>query len=73
VLDLPVHTSSADLVSEAVAEPWEHIGFVRIDARRLAREGNGRPASSPSCHRTSPSSSAATRAWDSWPTTPRPG
>ena len=39
VLDVPVHSSTAELVSEAIAELWEHIGYVRVDARALEREG----------------------------------
>lgn len=39
VLDVPVNSSSADLMSEAIAELWEHIGYVRVDARALEREG----------------------------------
>jgi hypothetical protein len=39
VLDVPVHCSSADLVSEAVAELWEYLGYVRVDARALERDG----------------------------------
>jgi hypothetical protein len=39
VLDVPVHSSSEDLVSEAIAELWEYIGYVRVDARMLELDG----------------------------------
>jgi hypothetical protein len=39
VLDVPVHSSSADLVSVAVVDLWEHLGYVRVDARALERDG----------------------------------
>lgn len=39
VLDVPVHSSSEDLVSEAIAELWEYIGYVRVDARMLEIDG----------------------------------
>jgi hypothetical protein len=39
VLDIPVHGSSVDLVSQAVAELWEHLGYVRVNARALERDG----------------------------------
>ena len=39
VLDVPVHSSSEDPVSEAIAELWEYIGYVRVDARMLEVDG----------------------------------
>jgi len=39
VLDVPVHDSTEDLVSEAIAELWEYIGYVRVDARMLELDG----------------------------------
>lgn len=42
VLDVPVDSSSAELVSAAVADLWESLGYVRIDARAL--EGDGEDA-----------------------------
>ncbi len=37
VLDVPVHSSSEELVSEAVADLWEHLGYVRVNARALEK------------------------------------
>lgn len=39
VLDVPVAGADPDVVAEAFTELWEHLGYVRVDARALERVG----------------------------------
>ena len=41
VLDVPVARVDADVVAEAFTELWEHLGYVRVDARALEHVGEG--------------------------------
>lgn len=40
VLDVPVEGADPDDVAEALVELWEHLGYVRVDARALERVGD---------------------------------
>jgi hypothetical protein len=40
VLDVPVIGVDADIVSEALTELWEHLGYVRVNARALELAGD---------------------------------
>ena len=39
VLDVPVFGVDPDVVSEALTDLWEHLGYVRVNARALERAG----------------------------------
>lgn len=39
VLDVPVSGTAPEVVDEAITELWEHLGYVRVDARELERVG----------------------------------
>lgn len=39
VLDVPVATSTADQVEDAVVSVWEHLGYVRLSARQTEEAG----------------------------------
>jgi hypothetical protein len=39
VLDVPVTAADAEVVSAAVTDSWEYLGYVRVDARALEQAG----------------------------------
>lgn len=40
VLDVPVSGTASDVIDEAITNLWEHLGYVRVDARDLERAGD---------------------------------